>query len=60
LNAFFMLPQYAVNREVVAFRLGGIRELKKRQNDTLAGITAMEVRDDGAIINAQADMPGCR
>jgi len=55
-----MLPQYAVNREVVAFRLGGIRELKKRQNDTLAGITAMEVRDDGAIINAQADMPGCR
>jgi hypothetical protein len=35
-------------------------ELKKRQNDTLAGITTMEVRDDGAIINAQADMPGCR
>ena len=31
--------------------------LTKRQDDTLAQITNMEVRDDGVIISAQADMP---
>ncbi|MAI79041.1 MAG: hypothetical protein CL917_08875 [Deltaproteobacteria bacterium] len=32
-------------------------KLEKRQEDTVAKITTMEVRDDGVIINAQANMP---
>ena len=32
-------------------------ELKKRQDDTLAEVTSIEVKADGMVISAKADMP---